>query len=93
MSNLTADQQRELSKKKVGTFFGEKEKLTPKQEDIYAYVAGYIVDNGYSPTYQEIASKLGITTQMVESHIKNIVKKDWLKFNGKRHRKLHLNPE
>lgn len=93
MSNLTADQKRELSKKKVGTFFGEKEKLTPKQENIYEYVAGYITDEGYSPTYQEIAIKTGLTTQMVEVHIKNIVKKGWLEFNGKRYRKLELVPK
>ena len=69
-----------------------KEKLTPKQEDIYAYVAGYITDNGYSPTYTEIANKLGITTQMIDTHIKNIIKKKWLKFNTRRSRKLELIP-
>jgi len=69
------------------------EKLTSVQEKIYAYVAGYITDEGYSPTSQEIALKLGITTTAVEMHIKNIVKKGWLKFNGKKFRKLELIPK
>ena len=70
-----------------------KEKLTKTQEDIYAYVAGYIEDNGYSPTSQEIALKTDLTTQMVDSHVKNIVAKGWLKYNGKRFRKLELVPK
>lgn len=70
-----------------------KEKLTKTQEDIYAYVAGYIQDNGYSPTSQEIAMRIGSTTQMVESHVKNIIKKGWIRHNGSRFRKLELIPK
>lgn len=64
--------------------------LTKKQEEVYAYIAGYITDYGYSPTYQEVAEKLSMTTQSVEAHVKNLVKKGWIGFNGKRHRKLIL---
>lgn len=67
-----------------------KEKLTKTQEEIYAYIAGYIEDNKYSPTYQEIAMRMDSTTQMVESHVKNIISKGWLKVNGKKFRKLEL---
>ena len=70
-----------------------KEKLTKTQEDIYAYVAGYIEDNGYSPTSQEIAMRVGSTTQMIEAHLKNIVKKGWLNYNGKKFRKMELVPK
>lgn len=70
-----------------------KEKLTKTQEDIYAYVAGYIQDNGYSPTSQEIAMRIGSTTQMIEAHLKNIVKKGWLSYNGKKFRKMELVPK
>jgi predicted transcriptional regulator len=65
-------------------------KLTKKQEDVYSYIAGYITDYGYSPTYQEVAEKLSMTTQSVEAHVKNLVTKGWLGFNGKRNRKLIL---
>lgn len=64
--------------------------LTKKQEEVYAYIAGYITDYGYSPTYQEVAEKLSMTTQSVEAHVKTLVKKGWIGFNGKRHRKLIL---
>jgi len=95
MSNLTADQKRELSNKKVGTYFGDKkEKLTKTQEKVYAYIAGYIEDFGFSPTYQEIAIRTGLTTQAVEAHIKNLVKAGWIAFdNSKKFRKLELVPK
>lgn len=70
-----------------------KEKLTPIQEKVYAYIAGYITDEGYSPTYQEIAIKTELTTQAVEGHVKNIAKKGWIKFNGKKFRKIELIPK
>lgn len=66
------------------------EKLTTVQEKIYAFISGYIEDNKYSPTYQEIAMRTDLTTQMVESHVKNIAKKGWIKFNRKKHRKIEL---
>lgn len=69
-------------------------KLTPTQEKVYAYIAGYITDLGFSPTYQEIAVRANMTTQAVEAHIKNIVKAGWLKFdNSKKFRKLELIPK
>ena len=70
-----------------------KEKLTPIQEKVYAYIAEYITDFGFSPTYQEIAMRTDLTTQMVESHVKNIAKKGWIRFNGKKFRKLELIPK
>jgi len=67
--------------------------LTKKQEDLYCFVAGYIDDNGYAPTGQEIAERLGTTSQMVDQHLKNIAAKGWIKFNGKRYRKIELVPK
>lgn len=76
-----------------------KEPLTKVQEKIYAYIAGYIDDNikeygkSIAPTSQEIAIATNLTTQMVESHVKNIVAKKWLAYNGKRFRKIELVPK
>ena len=71
-----------------------KTKLKPTQEKIYAYIAGYIEDYGFSPTYQEIAIRTDLTTQAVESHVKNLVKAGWIKFdNTKKFRKLELVPK
>lgn len=69
------------------------EKLTPTQEKVYAYIAGYITDLGFSPTYQEIAVRTGLTTQMVEAHVKNIAKSGWIRFNGKKFRRIELIPK
>jgi len=44
-------------------------KLTKRESDIYAYVAGYIQDNNYSPTRLEIAEKFGISPQAIQKHI------------------------
>jgi SOS-response transcriptional repressor LexA len=71
----------------------EKQPLTEVQEKIYAIVAGYFGDYGYSPTLQEIAERAGSSPQQIESHIKNIIKKGWLKNNGKRFRKIELIPK
>ena len=71
-----------------------KEKLTSIQEKVYAYIAGYITDFGFSPTYQEIAIRTDMTTQAVESHVKNLVKKGWIRFNpAKKFRKIELIPK
>ena len=70
-----------------------REKLTPKQLEIYAYIAGYITDNVYSPTYYEISLKIGSSIQSIDAQVKNIIKKGWIKFNGKKHRKLELIPK
>lgn len=68
----------------------EKTPLTKTQENIYAFVAGYYDDNGYAPTGQEIAEKFGTTSQVVDQHLRNIAAKGWIKFNGKRYRKIDL---
>lgn len=71
----------------------EKQPLTKIQEDVYAKVAGYIGDLGYSPTYQEVAEMMGTSPQQVEAHVKNIVAKGWIKYTGKKWRKLELIPK
>jgi len=67
-----------------------KQELTKVQENIYAYVAGYIEDNGYCPTYMEIAERTNLSVQAVEAHLKTLVKKGWLNNNGKKYRKYSL---
>ena len=71
----------------------EKEKFTERQQDVYVAIAGYILDFGYSPTYNEVAEKTGMSSQSVEAHTKNLIKKGWIRFNGKKFRKLELIPK
>lgn len=70
-----------------------KENLTDRQRDVYAMFAGYIQDNGYAPTYREAAERLGMTAQMVEAHIKNIVAKGWMAYTVKKQRRVELIPK
>lgn len=65
-------------------------KLTDQQKKVYAFIAGYIEDMGFSPTYQEIAIRTNLTTQSVEAHVRNIVNAGWIRFNGKKFRKIEL---
>lgn len=65
-------------------------KLTDQQKKVYAFIAGYIEDMGFSPTYHEIAIRTNLTTQSVEAHVRNIVNSGWIRFNGKKFRKLEL---
>lgn len=67
-----------------------KNELTEKQTQIYAFVAGYIDDNGFCPTNQEVAERVGICSSAVEAHLKNIASKGWLIYNGKKFRKFQL---
>lgn len=46
--------------------------LTDKEEQVLAYIYGYIDENGYSPTRKEIADKFEITRQGAESFISNL---------------------
>lgn len=67
--------------------------LTEKQQRVYAYVAGYILDNGYSPTGQEIAERLHISPQAVSMHLKSLKEKGLIEFNGKKFRNVDLIPK
>lgn len=49
--------------------------LTKREEDIFAYILGYIVDNSYSPTRQEIATFFKITPQGVQRFIRSLEEK------------------
>ena len=73
--------------------FNKKRELTERQQDVYVAIAGYILDCGYSPTYNEVAEKTGMSSQMVEAHVRNLVTKGWIRFNGKKFRKLELIPK
>lgn len=61
--------------------------LTEREEDIFAYILGYVVDNRFSPTRQEIADRFEITPQGVQKFIQSLEDKGRIitvKSNGKR---------
>ncbi|NCD40587.1 MAG: hypothetical protein EOL88_00695 [Bacteroidia bacterium] len=49
--------------------------LTSREEDIFAYILGYIVDNNYSPTRQEIADKFSISPTGAQKFIQSLIDK------------------
>lgn len=49
--------------------------LTPRQQDVLEWIAGYIDTHGYSPTVREIASHYGWTTNGVMCHLRPMRKK------------------
>lgn len=48
---------------------------TDKEEKILVYIYGYIDDNGYSPTRQEIADKFDMQKAGADYFINQLVKK------------------
>jgi SOS-response transcriptional repressor LexA len=64
--------------------------LTEKEEDILAYVYGYIDDNKYSPTRQEIGDKFGMSKQAANCFIGKLVEKGKLKILANKWRNIKI---
>jgi len=61
--------------------------LTEREEEVFAYILGYIVDNGYSPTRQEIADHFKFTPPGAQKFIQSLEDKGriiTIKNDGKR---------
>jgi len=60
-----------------------KQPLTKKQAEILSFITSYVKENGYSPTYREIADELGTgSTATIHEHIKNLETKGYLTCRG-----------
>ncbi len=65
--------------------------LTRRQKEILDYVSEYIQANGYSPFYEEIGEKFGLSAiSTVHEHIAELVKKGYLEKDGRKERGLSL---
>lgn len=53
--------------------------LTKREEDVFAYILGYIVDYKYSPTRQEIGDKFKITPMGAQKFIQALSDKGKIK--------------
>jgi SOS-response transcriptional repressor LexA len=54
--------------------------LTRRQHEVYDYVAGYVSDNGYGPTLDEIAGWFGYSSMSTaHEHVATLVRKGWLR--------------
>lgn len=69
---------------------------TRKQKALLEYVASFIAENGYSPSYREIQEGMGYNSiATVAIHVNNLIKRGQLVKRGRYARSLELvdNPE
>ena len=63
--------------------------LSNREEKVWTYILGYFVDQGYSPTRQEIADGVGFNHRNEATEcVDNMTKKGWLKTNQNRWRNI-----
>jgi len=67
--------------------------LTKRQKEVVDFVAKFVDDNGYSPSYEEIAHGLKLASlATVHKHISALEAKNYLKRGFNRSRSLDLGP-
>lgn len=65
--------------------------LTQKEQEVYSYILGYISDNGYSPTREEIGAKFGISSPGANNFVKNLVRKEKLELVKAKGQRINRN--
>lgn len=69
------------------------DQLTKKQREVLDYVVGCVQDNGYAPSYREIAHHFGVgSTATIHEHIKNLEGKGYLKLDAGSARSMEVEP-
>lgn len=65
--------------------------LTPKQQRVFEFIAGYIESAGHSPTYEEIAEAIGFRSSgTVSEYVTLLEERGWLFREFNRPRSLRL---
>ena len=68
--------------------------LTQRQKQVLDFLAQFVDENGYSPSYQEIASGLGLASlATVHKHVLALETKHYLKRGFNQSRSLDLSPK
>jgi repressor LexA len=68
--------------------------LTKRQKQVLDFIANFIGDNGYSPSYEEIAHGLELASlATVHKHISALETKNYIKRGFNRSRSLELGPK
>ena len=52
--------------------------LTAKEEDVWGYILGFDVDNGYTPLLSEIMLNLELSKPLAQYYVKQLEKKGWI---------------
>jgi repressor LexA len=67
--------------------------ITKRQREIYDFIASYIREKGYSPSFKEIGAELGLRSlATVHKHISNLESKGLLKRDFNRSRSIDVVP-
>src|ERR1700709_2346154 len=67
--------------------------LTRRQKEVLDFIAGYQVENGYSPSYEEIARGLDLASiATVHKHISALQTKNYLNRNANQSRSIEVAP-
>jgi repressor LexA len=65
--------------------------LTRRQKQVYDFLAGFVEERGYSPSFEEIGEGLGLSSlATVHKHISNLEQKGLLKRDYNRSRSIDL---
>jgi repressor LexA len=72
---------------------GKTVNLTPRQLEIVNFIRDYFAENGYAPTMQEMADRLGVSRPTVFEHIEALEAKGALRRQALRSRGIELAPE
>src|ERR1044071_4764919 len=68
--------------------------VTKRQKQVLDFVAGFVDDNGYSPSYEEIARGLGLASlATVHKHISALEAKNYLRRGFNQSRSLEVGPK
>lgn len=67
--------------------------LTKRQKQILDYLQGYVVENGYSPSYEEIAGNFGYgSLATVHEHLENLKRKGYIRKGHNESRSVEVVP-
>jgi repressor LexA len=67
--------------------------ITKRQRQVYDYIYGFVQENGYSPSFEEIAHGMGLSSlATVHKHVTNLEKKGLLKRDYNRSRSIDVLP-
>lgn len=68
--------------------------LTKRQKQVLDFIAGFVDENGYCPSYEEIAGGLGLASlATVHKHISVLEAKNYLKRGFNQSRSIELTPK
>src|SRR2546425_11914797 len=68
--------------------------LTKRQKQVVDFIAKFVEDNGYSPSYEEIAKGLGLASlATVHKHISALEAKSYLRRGFNQSRSIEIGPK